>query len=654
MERLLAKSNKIFNRRSLSNKILFYILLCSTFLALIITVLQLLWDYRHDVSRIRNNIDQIEASFLEPIAASYWSLDEDQIRVQVDGIMNFPSMKYVMVSEGTEESDAPLIERGSLDGGFDIQREFELVFEGEVVGRLLVAASLKEVYQRLMEKSVLLLASQMIKTFIVSVAILWIIYMVLIRHLNRMVNFTYALDFEGQLIPLQLKGRSLDPKNPDELDILTKTINDMSEKIHDELEERKLANQRLSQEKEFSETIIESSSTIICCMDEDLAINTVNSAGEKLSSTIREDLVGKNWLDIFTFDQNSNALASKIKSSASLQEHEIPMNTTEHGVSTLIWSFVPFYQQGQLQQYIAFGYNVTHLKKIQSELNALNDSLESKVAERTESLEKSNAQLAEAFEQLKQTQNILVESEKMASLGGLVAGIAHEINTPLGISLTAASFLRDQSRDFDRILESREITENDLKEFIDGVGESTDLLIGSLNRASQLVRSFKQVAVDQSSEACYRFHVADNLEQVLTSLNHKLKKANCNVVSNCDPELTITSFPGSFAQIYSNLVINSLIHGFEDWEGDRKILISIEQKEGKLFIDYSDTGKGINAEIAGKIFDPFVTTKRGEGGSGLGTHVIYNLVVQLLKGSIVCKHDVPQGVQFLIELPYKE
>ena len=175
MQGLLAKSKRIFNRRSLSNRILFYILLCSTVLALIITAVQLLWDYQHDVKRIRNNIDQIEASFIEPIAASYWSLDEDQIRVQVEGIMNFPNMTYVMVSEGTEESDAPLIERGTLKDDFDIQREFELIFEGEVVGRLLVAASLDEVYQRLIEKSALLLVSQMIKTLIVSIAILWVI-----------------------------------------------------------------------------------------------------------------------------------------------------------------------------------------------------------------------------------------------------------------------------------------------------------------------------------------------------------------------------------------------------------------------------------------------------------------------------------------------
>ena len=653
MQGLLAKSKRIFNRRSLSNRILFYILLCSTVLALIITAVQLLWDYQHDVKRIRNNIDQIEASFIEPIAASYWSLDEDQIRVQVEGIMNFPNMTYVMVSEGTEESDAPLIERGTLKDDFDIQREFELIFEGEVVGRLLVAASLDEVYQRLIEKSALLLVSQMIKTLIVSIAILWVIYLLLIRHLNRMANYTYSLNFEEVGKPLKLAGRKLEPKHPDELDVLTQTINEMRERIHSELDERHEANQKLSQEKDFSETIIESSSTVICCMDKELAITTVNSAGEKLTAMPRSEIYGQSWLDFFTIDKNKEFLKSQITSAASLLEYEIEMDTPEFGRCTLMWSFVPFYQQGELQQYIAFGYNVTSMKKVQAELNSLNESLETNVVQRTESLESSNQRLAEAFEQLKQTQTILVESEKMASLGELVAGIAHEINTPLGISLTAASFLRDQSRDLARAIDTRDVTEADIKDFTAGIDESTDLLIGSLNRASQLVRSFKQVAVDQSSEACYQFNVADNLQQVLTSLNHKLKKSNSEVITECDSELTMTSFPGSFAQIYSNLVINSIIHGFDEWEGERKVYITVEQKQGRLFIDYRDSGKGVDKEMADRIFDPFVTTKRGAGGSGLGTHVIYNLVVQLLKGNIVCDHSVEVGVRFLIDLPYK-
>ncbi len=558
-----------------------------------------------------------------------------------------------MVSEGTEESDAPLIERGTLKDSFDIQREFELVFEEEVVGKLLVAASLDEVYQRLIEKSALLLVSQMIKTFIVSIAILWIIHLLLIRHLNRMAKYTYSLNFEEFGQSLKLVGREVEPKHPDELDILTRTINEMREKIHLELDERKLANQQLVVEKEFSETIIESSSTVICCIDKDLSVKTMNSAGEKLTGITRDDMLGKNWLSIFSHDIDVQLLTSQIQNSSSLHEQELEMITPEHGKCVLIWSFVPFYQQGELQQYIAFGYNVTSLKNIQIELNSLNESLESKVAERTLSLENSNKQLAEAFDQLQQTQTILVESEKMASLGSLVAGIAHEINTPLGISLTAASFLRDQSRDLSRVTESRELTESDIEDFTAGINESTDLLIGSLNRASQLVRSFKQVAVDQSSEACYRFNVDENLQQVLTSLNHKLKKSNSVVTTECDPDLTITSFPGSFAQIYSNLVINSIIHGFENWEGDRKIHISIEQKQGRLFIDYCDTGKGIEKNMVDRIFDPFVTTKRGAGGSGLGTHVIYNLVVQLLKGNITCDSKVTEGVRFLIDLPYK-
>ena len=653
MPGFVGKARKVFNKDSLSNRLLFYILMCSTVLALIITVVQLVWDYRHDVKQIENNIDQIEVSFLQPIAASYWSLDEEQIRVQVDGIMNFPNMQYVMVAEGGENSDAPLIERGQFRKNFDLSRQFDLIFEGEVVGSLFVAASLSEVYDRLIKKSAVLLISQMVKTFIVSVCILWIIYMILIRHLHHMAAYTLGLQLDGQGQPLKLKDRHNTRVTPDELDTLTDTINQMREKIVDELEGRRQINLQLMQEKEFSETVIESSSTVICCMDEALNIGSVNKAGEKITGVSRDQILGESWLYLFAKQEEAQPLKERIIGPEGLHECEIAMETSADEYSIVIWNFVPFYQDDTLQQYIAFGYDVTPLKRVQLELNSLNDDLEAKVSKRTESLKESNQQLELAFDRLKKTQGVLVESEKMASLGGLVAGIAHEINTPLGISLTAASFLTDQTKDFSRRFEKEDLTMNDLQEFTDGLGESTSLLINSLTRASNLVRSFKQVAVDQSSEACYQFNVLENLEQVLTSLNHKMKKISCEVDVECDAELTMTSYPGSFAQIYSNLIINSLIHGFENSEGTPRIRISVELKGNHLCIDYQDYGKGIGDEMAEKIFDPFVTTKRGSGGSGLGTHVIYNLVVQLLKGSIRCDNKVDQGVRFLIKIPHK-
>lgn len=212
---------------SLSIRLLSYILACSTLLAALITVLQLFWDYRQDVGQVEDSLSQIESSFLQPIASSLWNLDEEQIKVQLEGIMNLPSMRYVEVKEvmGIRRSSWSLLARkGELR---HISREFNLTYQGEVVGKLFVASSLEMIYHRLWEKSLLIMGSQTIKTLVVSFCILFIFYYKVVRHLNRIANYTEELK-PGQLdTPLVLEGRTTDILKPDELDLLAASINRM-------------------------------------------------------------------------------------------------------------------------------------------------------------------------------------------------------------------------------------------------------------------------------------------------------------------------------------------------------------------------------------------------------------------------------------------
>ena len=211
------------------------------------------------------------------------------------------------------------------------------------------------------------------------------------------------------------------------------------------------------------------------------------------------------------------------------------------------------------------------------------------------------------------------------------AGVAHEINTPIGISVTASSHLQERVADFKQHIEAKQPPAPTSNEFTQNLDESMQLLQGNLRRASELIASFKQVAVDQSSEARYNFSLADNLHQVVVSPATSSKKAQCEVDIQCDPKLSIYSFPGSFTQIYSNLILNSIHHGFDGWDRPRKITIQVAQQGDELVIDYSDNGRGIPRRYCRASSIPFVTSKRGQGGSGLGTHIIYNLVVQLLR-----------------------
>jgi PAS domain S-box-containing protein len=640
-------------KNSLSTRLLSYILLCSTALAIVITLIQLLWDFQQDVGKIEQSIDQIESSFLQPMAASLWNLDEEQINIQIEGIMNLSNMQYVLIHEVLGSSESPLVEQGTFKEKFDISKKFNLTYQGEVVGTLFVAASLEEVYDRLIEKSLLILISQTIKTMVVSICILFIIYYMVIRHINKIALYTRDLKLNSHYKDLVLDGRSRKISNTsDELDELVYLLNKMQKRIVAELTDKEIAIEELQQERDFSATIINSSSTVICCLDRDFRIATINPAAVILTGYSQEELNKENWLDIFVLPDRREEMLEKLVQNKSIHGIEIEMHDQMGGINTLLWTFSAFYEGMKIKYLIGFGHDITAQKQVELEVKQLNDQLEEKVNIRTAALTDSNKQITQTLEQLKSTQQTLVESEKMASLGGLVAGVAHEINTPIGISVTAASFLQDEINRLSEKLSSNTLSRSYVEKLIARVGESSRLLNTNLKRAADLISSFKQVAVDQSSEACYSFKLEENVNQVVTSLKHKLKQTRCNVFVECPEDLSIYSFPGSFAQIYSNLILNSLIHGFEEWDGKREIYIDIQLQDNTLNIDYRDTGKGIPEDIAARIFDPFVTSKRGSGGSGLGTHIVYNIVNQLFKGDI--QYILGEsGAHFRITIPYK-
>lgn len=645
----ILKSLKI--KHSLSYRLLSYILLCSSALAVIITLVQLTWDFRQDVGKIEASIDQIESSFLQPMAASLWNLDEEQIQIQIKGIMKLSDMQYVQVHEVLGNTEVPLIEQGVLQKKFDISKKFNLVYQGEVVGTLFVGASLKEVYERLFAKSMLILISQTIKTMVVSICILLIIYYMVIRHINKIALYTRNIKLSTHNKNLILDGRQ-QSSYTDELDELVYLLNKMQKRIVSELTDKKRAIEALQQERDFSATIINSSSTVICCLDNDLKIATINPAAVILTGYSQEELHKKNWLDIFVLDDHKQEMLTKLENNEAIHSIEIDMHDQMGEKNTLLWTFSAFYEGMNIKYLIGFGHDITPQKQVELEIKQLNDQLEEKVNIRTAALTESNTQITETLEELKRTQLTLVESEKMASLGGLVAGVAHEINTPIGISVTAASFLQDEINTLQQKLRDNKLTRSYVEQLIARISESGRLLNNNLNRAANLVSSFKQVAVDQSSEACYSFKLAENVNQVITSLRHKLKQTRCQVHVSCPEDLAIYSFPGSFVQIYSNLILNSLIHGFEDWEGKRDIYIELQLQGKILHINYQDTGKGIPEDIIDRIFDPFVTSKRGSGGSGLGTHIIYNIVKQLFKGDIQYITG-EEGARFQIQIPYR-
>lgn len=272
-------------------------------------------------------------------------------------------------------------------------------------------------------------------------------------------------------------------------------------------------------------------------------------------------------------------------------------------------------------------------------------------------LEEQTVQLQQEIDERKRTEKKLVQSEKMAALGDLVAGVAHEINTPLGIGVTGISYLDDSTRAFAKKFNNGEAAKSDLEKFLGDCEEACKVTLSNLNRAAQLVNGFKQIAVDQSSDEKRVFNLKQYLDEILFSLYPRIKKTSHKVSVECAKELEVSSFPGALSQVITNLVMNSLLHGFEEM-ADGQVTITVTSDEQAVSIRYEDNGKGMAEEQKKRIFDPFYTTKRGSGGTGLGMHLVYNLVCEKLGGDISCESTPGEGTCFIIILPdvlmYKE
>jgi ligand-binding sensor domain-containing protein/signal transduction histidine kinase len=293
-----------------------------------------------------------------------------------------------------------------------------------------------------------------------------------------------------------------------------------------------------------------------------------------------------------------------------------------------------------------FNQLLEQLARRESDLKETRDALSQEVGEKT----RANAELEQALQHLRIAQAQLVQSEKLASLGSLVAGVAHEINTPVGVAVTAASTLQDWSQRLQEKHASASLTRTELDRFVSVAADSTQILLKNLQRAADLIHSFKQVAVDQASGERRAFNVKSYVQEILLSLAPRINRTPHTVVVECPEDLVVDSFPGALAQILTNFISNSLAHAFPDGRAGQ-MRITVGEDAGWIALRFADNGVGIPPDDLARIYDPFFTTKRGAGGSGLGMHIVYNLVTQLLGGSIEAASVEGQGASFEVRFP---
>jgi signal transduction histidine kinase len=319
-------------------------------------------------------------------------------------------------------------------------------------------------------------------------------------------------------------------------------------------------------------------------------------------------------------------------------------------------------KDGEISRIISINSDITSIKNAEAEILQQKEEIETQrdelqdqhdyVLGQKEEIEEQKNRLAESLAKLQSTQKKLVESEKMAALGSLVAGVAHEINTPIGIGLAASTSMFNKSLHIEELFANKTMKLSDLSAYLENANHACELILSNLNRTAELVKSFKQVSIDNMTEQKREFILDQYIDDVVRSLAPKIKHRPVDISVQCPKGLTLISFPGAFAQIFTNFILNSMLHAFDETDkGSIRIDVAIINED--LVVKYSDTGKGIPAKNLPKIFDPFFTTNM-QHGTGLGMNITYNLVTQKLKGEISLESEVNKGVLFTIVIPLSQ
>ncbi len=384
----------------------------------------------------------------------------------------------------------------------------------------------------------------------------------------------------------------------------------------------------------FMSEIMSNVDNAISIKDEDRNYIRVNEKFNTLFG-FDQDVIGRMDSNIFPveFAKQLKLIDDRASFGSDDYQKKLIFNHKETGALYLEFKVMKLKDNSGKIYLISYISDLTEQKKHEKTLAELNKILEQQVRDRT---------------------GELIQAEKMAILGTLVAGVSHEISTPIGVSITASTFLSDQTNHLKKQFESGALKKSDMTGFLDLLDETGEILFNNLSNAAEMITNFKKVAVDQASEEIREFNLKDYSRGVVMNLKPKFKHTHHKIYVLGDEDLIMYSYPGALNQILTNLILNSLIHGFENVEsGEIRIKINKRNDLMGVRIEYTDNGQGIAKDNVSKVFDPFYTTKRGKGGSGLGMNIVRNLVEKALNGGIKVYSDAGEGVRFVLDFPQR-
>jgi len=438
----------------------------------------------------------------------------------------------------------------------------------------------------------------------------------------------------------------------------TVELEDANLLLHKEVLERHAAEEQLSRLHREYELILNSAGEGIYGLDTEGRITFVNTAALQILGYEEMELIGSHLHDFRhhvrwdgeAYGREDCPVCAAYAEGQKRQGEESYFGRKDGTVFPVEFVGAPLVEGDTIMGTVVVFEDITVRKQTEQDLLGLTETLERRVMERTLRLDAANQELRETLGQLEQTQTQLVQAGKMAALGDLVAGVAHEINTPVGVGVTAASHLESETRAIVALHGEGRMKRGDLDRYFALCQDGAKLILSNLNRAAELIRSFKQVAVDQSGEARRTFRVKEYLAEVCLSLRPVLKNTSHRLEISCPEDLELNSYPGAFSQIVTNFITNSLTHAYDEGEAG-SLRFDIRLQGGNVLFRYTDDGKGMTEDQVNQAFDPFFTTNRKKGGSGLGLHIVYNLVTQKLLGTITCESRPGKGTSFVLLFP---
>lgn len=410
--------------------------------------------------------------------------------------------------------------------------------------------------------------------------------------------------------------------------------------------------QALRENEQKLETIFQASPTamLVASLGVEARVLAVNAAWERLFQLENKDVVGcdANELALWEDPADRARFVAQLKEERSVEAFEAWVVCGE-GRRSLLRIDARTARVGEGLLLLVTLVDLTELRRIEHEVRALNAELEQRVAQRTEELSRTNVELASSLHELRTMQDHLVQTEKNAALGGMVAGLAHEINTPVGNALMAATSIQQGVIDFRGRL-AQGVKRSEFESFLELLGASSEIAERNLHRAAELVSSFKQVAVDQTSDQRRRFDLSEVVREIVLTLQPTFRGTPYVLNNTIEPGCQLDSYPGALGQVLTNLINNAVMHGL-DGRPAGAVRLAALCSGGEVEVLVTDDGWGIPAELQARIFEPFYTSKRGQGGTGLGLHISHGIVARVLGGSLNVRSDVGQGSAFILRIP---